>query len=335
MDSAEPLEDRHPAPMADRSGSNRRYDAQFTGTGNDYFEIALINWLLMMVTLGLYTAWARIRTYRFFHTSTRLGEHEFRFTGDGWPLCKGILLAAVLLGAMQVILSLVIEFLEPTYAIVLAVAYGLFLDYLGHYAYFRSRRYRFANTTYREIRFRLLGSPSDFAMGAFVRSIGMVLTLGLLYPMYRNYVYRSVYNNLRYGNLRFRYTGDDDEYLRVVVPGFILVLLTLGVYYFWWYPRVYKYFVDHLYVETSRLQTDEISAEDMFNLRVGNYLLTVFTLGLGAPFAAARSASFFVSRLSLEGRLDLDDAIQTYRGGDSTLGEGMIEEMDMDVDLGF
>ena len=334
MAEAEPFDGTSDESTA-RSDSDKRYHAQFAGTGNDYFEIALINWLLMLVTLGLFAAWARIRTYRFFYTSTRLGGHEFRFTGEGWPLFWGILLAAVLLGSMQLLFSLVFEFSEPAVAIVLAVFYVLLLDYLGHYAYFRSRRYRFAHTTYREIRFRLLGSPSEFATGALVRSIGMVLTLGLLYPLYRNYVYRSIYNNLRYGNLRFRYTGDDDEYMRVVIPGFLVVLLTLGVYYFWWYPRVYRYFVDHLYVENARLQTSEISAEDLFNLRVGNYLLTVLTLGLGAPFAAVRSARFFVDRLSLEGSLDLDDAVQQYRGRASTLGEGMIEELDMDVDLGF
>jgi uncharacterized membrane protein YjgN (DUF898 family) len=336
MDSAEPPHGPHSTPPVARSGAPHRYGARFVGMGNDYFEIALINWLLVLVTLGLFTAWARMRTYRFFHSSTWLGEHEFRFTGEAWPLFKGILLAAVLLAAMQITVWLAFELLaEPVVVTALAVVYALLLDYLGHYAYFQSRRYRFAYTTYREIHFQLLGSPTEFAVGAFVRSIGMVLTLGLLYPLYQNYVYKSIYNNLCYGNLRFRYTGDDDEYMRTVIPGFILALLTLGIYYFWWYPRVYGYFVDHLYVEDSRVQTSMISPGELFKLHAGNFALAVFTLGLGTPFVAVRTAHFFVSRICLEGQLDLDDAVQSYRHGASTFGEGLVEEMDLDVDLGF
>lgn len=336
MDSSEPPQHPPPTPFVARSVPSTRYDARFVGTGNDYFEIALVNWFLLVATFGLYTAWARIRTQRFFHASTRLGEHEFRFIGEAWPLFKGILLAVALLVAMQISIALLLEFLpDPVVVTILAVGYALLLTFLGHYAYFRSRQYRFAHTTYREIRFHLSGSASEFAVGAFVRSIGMVLTLGLLYPLYRNYVYKSVYNGLRYGNLRFRYTGDDDEYMREVVPGFVLVLLTLGIYYFWWYPRVYGYFVDHLHVENARVQTSVISPRELFKLHAGNFVLAVVTLGLGTPFAAVRTADFFVGRLRLEGRLDLDSAVQSYRDDTSAFGEGLGEAMDLDVDLGF
>lgn len=334
MDANEAPESRsHRQRSASRAPHS--YQASFSGSGNEYFEIAVLNWVLSLLTLGLYGAWARIRTYRFFYASTHLGGYEFRFTGDGWPLFKGLVLAGVFLGAVQVVFIFAFAWDVPILRIVFAVMYVLFLIYLGHYAYFRARRYRFAHTTYRQIRFRLDGSPSEFAMGALVRSLGALVTLGLLYPLYLNYVYRSIYNNLSYGTLRFRYTGDDDEFMRLTVPGFVLVVLTLGVYYFWWYPRVYSYRVYHLHVEGSRLHTDVIRPFDLFKLRAIDFALTVFTLGVGAPFAAVRSADFFVRRLRLEGTLDLDDAEQTGRSEMSTIGEGLADELDVDVDLGF
>jgi uncharacterized membrane protein YjgN (DUF898 family) len=315
---------------------DHHYDAHFEGTGEKFFEIAVVNWVLTMLTLGLYAAWAKVRTYRYFYGSTHLAGEPFRFTGKPTSLFKGILIAGLFLATLQLVFNLLFTAIQSDLAsVALLVAYVLLLAYLGHYAYFRSRRYRFAHTTYREIRFRLGGSPSEFAWQCLLRLTGAIVTFGIMFPAYRNYMHKYIYNNLRFGNVRFRYSGRDDDYFGVVVPGFLLTVLTLGIYYFWWYPRVYTFFVEHLHVGRSRLHTAPITPEDLFSLRASNYLITACTLGIGAPLAQVRTARFFVDRIRIEGSTSLDDVLQTRRQSASSWGEGLADGLDMDVDLGF
>lgn len=39
---------------------------RFTGTGSEYFRIWIVNWLLTLLTLGIYSAWAKVRRIQFF-----------------------------------------------------------------------------------------------------------------------------------------------------------------------------------------------------------------------------------------------------------------------------
>ena len=56
----------------DNRGACRRTAAiQFTGSGSEYFKIWIVNVLLTIVTLGIYSAWAKVRRLRYFYNNTR------------------------------------------------------------------------------------------------------------------------------------------------------------------------------------------------------------------------------------------------------------------------
>ena len=44
---------------------------EFTGSGSEYFKIWIVNVLLTIVTLGIYSAWAKVRRLRYFYNNTR------------------------------------------------------------------------------------------------------------------------------------------------------------------------------------------------------------------------------------------------------------------------
>lgn len=46
----------------------------FTGTGSEYFRIWIVNLLLSIVTLGIYSAWAKVRRMKYFYRNTRLND---------------------------------------------------------------------------------------------------------------------------------------------------------------------------------------------------------------------------------------------------------------------
>ena len=43
---------------------------QFTGQAGEYFRVWIVNVLLSVVTLGLYSPWARVRTRQYFYGHT-------------------------------------------------------------------------------------------------------------------------------------------------------------------------------------------------------------------------------------------------------------------------
>ena len=49
----------------------------FTGSGGEYFKIWIVNLLLTIVTLGIYSAWAKVRRNEYFYRHTRLAGAGF------------------------------------------------------------------------------------------------------------------------------------------------------------------------------------------------------------------------------------------------------------------
>ncbi len=45
---------------------------EFTGRGGEYFRIWIVNILLILLTLGIYSAWATVRKRLYFYGNIRL-----------------------------------------------------------------------------------------------------------------------------------------------------------------------------------------------------------------------------------------------------------------------
>ena len=67
--------------------------AVFTGQGSEYFRIWVVNLLLTLVTLGVYSAWAKVRTARYFRNNTRLDGHVFDYHGNPAAILRGRIIA--------------------------------------------------------------------------------------------------------------------------------------------------------------------------------------------------------------------------------------------------
>jgi uncharacterized protein DUF898 len=74
-------------------------DLVFTGRGAEYFRIWVVNLLLTLLTLGVYSAWAKVRKARYLRQNTRLDGHVFDFHGKPLAIFRGRLVALVLFGA--------------------------------------------------------------------------------------------------------------------------------------------------------------------------------------------------------------------------------------------
>src|SRR5215471_19629889 len=70
---------------------------RFTGTGSGYFGIWIVNLLLTILTLGIYSAWAKVRRLQYFYRHTELAGSSFDFHGSPVRILIGRILALLLL----------------------------------------------------------------------------------------------------------------------------------------------------------------------------------------------------------------------------------------------
>ena len=68
------------------------YPVEFTGSGGEYFRVWIVNVLLSIVTLGIYTPWARRRTAQYFYSHTLVAGSPLEFTAQQRKMVMGFVL---------------------------------------------------------------------------------------------------------------------------------------------------------------------------------------------------------------------------------------------------
>jgi uncharacterized membrane protein YjgN (DUF898 family) len=126
----------------------RRCRLGFTGTGAEYFGIWIVNLLLTIVTLGIYSAWAKVRKMRYFYRNTHLDGSVFDYHGDAVAILKGRILAVLLVILYKLSMTLL-----GAFALVVLVGLIAVLPWLLTQSY----RFRLHNSSYRGLRFRFDG----------------------------------------------------------------------------------------------------------------------------------------------------------------------------------
>jgi len=74
----------------------------FTGSGGEYFRVWIVNVLLSIVTLGLYTPWARRRTAQYFYGHTQVAGSPLEFTAPQGKMVKGFVLLVLIMLAYNI-----------------------------------------------------------------------------------------------------------------------------------------------------------------------------------------------------------------------------------------
>ena len=64
------------------------YPVRFLGTGSEYFRIWIVNLLLTIVTLGIYSAWAKVRRLKYMYRNTQIAGSSFDYHGSPIAILK-------------------------------------------------------------------------------------------------------------------------------------------------------------------------------------------------------------------------------------------------------
>lgn len=135
-----------PAPGPASGGAIQAHPIAFTGDGGVYFGVWIVNLLLSLVTLGIYTPWARRRTIRYFYGHTFVAGSPLEFTAGIRAMVFGFLLFAALYIAFNVAGE------TGQSAVVLLILVGT--TALAPWLWGSAMRFRLGHTRWRGLRLR-------------------------------------------------------------------------------------------------------------------------------------------------------------------------------------
>lgn len=316
--------------MEENVPSKMHYQLDFKGKGETFFGIVIVNWLLTIVTLGLYYPWAKAKTLQFLFGQTTLNDDPFTFHGTGKEMFKGFLKALLVFVILFGIMG-ALTYLDYQVAGILILYLGIFA--IMPLAIHGSYRYRMSRTTWRGIRFGYRGNQTELVKLFFKWVFFTVITLGIYSSWFQMNLRRYVIGNIRFGDAEMNYDGDGGDYLLMNIKGYFLTIFTLGIYSFWWQKDIFEYYVNNLslHKDDKRIEfTSTASGADFIGLIVINMLLIVFTLGLGYSWVVTRTMKFIFDHIQLDGNIDLNTLHQTEENYKDATGEDVSDFLDMD-----
>lgn len=303
--------------VAKTEAPNRTFTFRFSGDGGEFFKIWIVNLLLTVVTLGIYSAWATVRTSQYFYGHTKLDETGFQYLANPLSILIGRVIAVAIFGLVMLAAS----FQPMLYGVLMVLAIPAV-----PWLMVRAMRFNLRNTAYRNVRFDFVGTYGEAAKVFLLYYLGVIFSLGLAGPWWLLQTKKFFINNARYGDHAFDCSCPTKEFyilalitLGAMIP-VLLVAMLLG-----WIPIIgqiviflaylsifalWQSWVRNLLFNHTRLAGDvqlssNVTMFDLAMLYAMNALLVVVTLGIALPWVMVRTAKFYAERTAVQAA-DLD-----------------------------
>lgn len=336
----------------------------FTGSGSEYFRIWIVNLLLSIITLGIYSAWAKVRKTRYFYDNTTLAGASFDYHGNPWPILRGRIIAALFFGAYNVAFSV-----SSTAGIAMLAMLGMLMPW----TIWKSLQFKLYNSSYRGIRFGFAGSMRKVYYIYFLLPVVTLLTAYLLAPFAHQRMKKFQHEQSRYGDTHFSFHASAGKFygayllaLAIAVIGILMIgiafggsliglkdsglkhagaaaigsfLLFVAALYIWIFSLfpVFLTLLQNLIWNNTRLGEHRFACQltlgRMVFITVTNMLGIIVTLGLFIPFAQIRMMKYRIESMSLMPAGTLDNFIADTQAKASATGEGMVDVFDLDLSL--
>jgi uncharacterized membrane protein YjgN (DUF898 family) len=291
---------------------------EFTGSAGEYFRIWIVNLFFSLATLGIYSAWAKVRKKKYFYGSTRLDGDTFDYFGRPKAILKGRIVAFLVF----VIYAFAAE-LYPASRFGFWALAVLLMPWLV----VRALTFNARNSAHRGLRFHFNGTPKQAARVYIGLLAVTALTAGLAFPWFAARQKVFVVSNHAFGRSPF---GCDlstraffGVYLRaglitlalsvpvVALTGFAMPRLLTSEslsWLSWLLPAVglygsYAIAYAYLQARTANLLwnatygpglrfSSTLSATKLLKLYAGNLLAAACTAGLLIPWAVIRTLKY-------------------------------------------
>lgn len=343
---------------------------EFRGNAAEYFRIWIVNLGLSIVTLGVFSAWAKVRRERYFYGNTWVAGAPFEYLANPINILKGRIVAVTVFGLyaflQQVmpiaqLILLVLVLMATPWVITSA------LRFRARYSAWNTATFRFTGTVQAAVRYYLL------------LVLLMVPTFGTIYPYVRWQQRRFMVGGHRFGGQAFVFGAGPKRFyaifgvaLAIGAATFTVAMLfgwgcVVAVRYAWadggvqavdvtaWrYALTYgvvaamyfSIFVGYVYVASRvtnvsyntttigphRLRST-IRMRDLVAIYLTNTAAIVASIGLLVPWAQIRLARYRAAHLRLLAGGDLHDWTLETGVERSAFGAETANVFDLDISL--
>ncbi len=337
----------------------------FKGSGSEYFRIWIVNLLLSILTLGIYSAWAKVRRNHYFYSSTELAGSSFEYHGNAIAILKGRIVAVIFIVAYN------LAFKQS-----MAIGYMMMglLAAVMPWLVWKSLQFKLYNSSYRGVRFGFRGTAKQAYISYLLWPILAGLSLYLLAPFMHQRIKRFQHNESRFGTSHFSFDGKVSQFywtyligLGILFGGVAVISLCFGSTLFsmiaavrqghpepnliasllgfffalyLWLFAVYPIFLtllQNLIWNHTKLGEHQFSSKlhwgRMSFIMLTNILAIVCTFGLFIPFAQVRVLRYRMQSMSMLAVGSLDHFIADTQEQANAVGEGMADLLDFDLSL--
>jgi uncharacterized membrane protein YjgN (DUF898 family) len=332
---------------------------RFTGEAREYFRIWIVNVLLTILTLGIYSAWAKVRNKQYFYRNTWLGDSSFEYLANPIAILKGRIVIGAAFG---------LAVASQLYDLRVYLAVLLGIACLLPWAFAKALAFNARNSAYRHVRFSFSGTPAGAYGSYLLGGLVYLMTCGWGFAYLQWKLTGFAATNHLWGLERFCWKRPLGAYFRVF---FMTILLSLPILVpvvavtvfaamaggggepdanvitlalFSAYPLLiipYSYsraqsanlLYDGLEIGAHRL-TSRQQFLPLLKLQVVNLLGIVVSLGLLVPWAKVRMAQYRAQCMSAFVHGSLETEANMLAGKQAAYGEAMADMGDLDMDLG-
>ncbi len=336
---------------------------EFNGNATEYFRIWIVNMALSIVTLGIYSAWSKVRTQRYFYANTRAAGFPFEYLAKPIPILKGRILAFVLFGSYVI---------SGQFSLKLQVGLAGLIALLSPWLIVRGLRFRARYTAWRSLSFRFAGTYGDAYVKYLLMFLLVPLTLGIYFPFLKAHQKRYVVEGHRYGTQPFTFSALNGDFFPpylaafgMMIGWYVLVFILFmafasvvisgapghrhpnqwlmfgmigfmyfGVFMIFVYisSRVNNLVYNNMRIGPVRFQSS-LRAWELIGLYIVNTLGILVSCGMLIPWAMVRMAKYRASRLVLQTDSSLD-AFSAAPQREEGAGGSELDAV-FDIDIGF
>ncbi|SBT16688.1 Inner membrane protein YjgN [Marinomonas gallaica] len=319
----------------------------------EYFKLWIVNLVLTVVTLGIYSAWAKVRNTQYLYGHTQIEGHRLQYLATPMQLLKGRLIALVLF---------IIYMLSSAFMPLVAALLALVVMFVTPYLMVKGLQFSLRHTAYRNVRFGFTGSIGGAYMNFMLLPLLGVLSLGLAMPWVIFRTSHYIYNNILFGKHEFEadlsvktfYKAGLIAFALFMVPVVLLFLMgmqtmsaaggpPLGMVFASYALFFVAFSVFHVIIRNHIM--NGLSARNLVSFRsdlqIGRYLgvmasnalIVVFTLGLGFPVAQVRMNKLLADATEVHLTPEVDRLVASSSELDSAFGEEMSGFFDADLSI--
>jgi uncharacterized membrane protein YjgN (DUF898 family) len=305
--------------------AEREIVPEFTGSTREYFRVWIVNLFFTLVTLGVYSAWAKVRKKRYFYGSTRIDGDSFDYFGSPKAILKGRAIALLAFLAYALAGEL---YPDSRYA------FWILLLALLPWLVTRALAFNARNSAFRGLRFDFVGRPAEAARVYLGMLLVVVLTAGLAWPWFVARQKAFVASRHSFGTSGFACELPGREFFFIYLTGGLIllaiaapVLIASGLLFsvrvlpesLQWVSLVvgtigsyFGFAVAHGYVQARTANLlwsgtrapgvrfrSTLSAAKLASLYVGNLAAIVCSAGLLVPWAVVRTLRYRLASFAM------------------------------------